>query len=127
MSGGSRCPSFSTQSSVLLSHHALTCKYNGDVVSRHNQLRNTFFESYRLAGVCEQMEVERGLGHDERHTQPADFLVPNWDLWKPAAFDLQVHHCLIKASSLKLVCLRDHLLRFQNKENMHPMMLSAQS
>ena len=36
------------------------------------------------------MEVGSGLGHDERRTRPADVLVPNWDLGKPAAFDLTV-------------------------------------
>ena len=30
------------------------------------------------------------MGHDERRTRPADVLVPNWDLGKPAAFDLTV-------------------------------------
>ena len=90
MFGGSRCPSCSTQSLDPLGHHALTCRYNGDVVSRHNQLRNTFFESCRQAGVGGQMEVGSGLGHDERRTRPADVLVPNWDLGKPAAFDLTV-------------------------------------
>ena len=45
----------------------LTCRYNGDVVSCHNQLRNTFFESCRQAGVGGQMEVGSGLGHDEQH------------------------------------------------------------
>ena len=65
------------------------------------------------------MKVGSGLGYDERRTQPAEVLVPNWNLGKPAAFDLT---CLIKASSLKHVCLRDNLLRFQNNGNM-PMML----
>ena len=36
------------------------------------------------------MEVGSGLGHDEWHTQPADVLIPNWDLGKPAAFHLTV-------------------------------------
>ena len=56
-------------------------RYNGDVVSCHNQLRNTFFESCRQAGVC-------GVGQDERCIRPADVLAPNWDLGKPVAFDL---------------------------------------
>ena len=90
MFGGSRCPSCSTQSLDSLGHHALTRRYNGDVVSHHNQLRNTFFESCRQAGVGGQMEVGSGLGHDEWRTWPADVLVPNWDLGKPAAFDLTV-------------------------------------
>ena len=36
------------------------------------------------------MEIIRGMGHDERHTRPADVLVPNWDLGKTPAFDLTV-------------------------------------
>ena len=99
--GGSRCPSYSTQSLDPLGHHALTCRYNGDVVSRHNQLRNTFFESCRQAGVGGQMEVGSGLGHDER---PADVLVPNWDLGKPAAFDLTVVS-LLNQSILNEACV----------------------
>ena len=104
MFGGSRCPSCSTQSLDPLGHHAPTCRYNGVVVSRHNQLRNTFFESCRQAGVGRQMEVGNGLGHDERRTRPVYVLVPNWDLGKPAGFDLTVaSHRLIKASSMKRV------------------------
>ena len=38
MFGDSRCPSRSTQSLDPLGHHALTCRYNGDVVTCHNQL-----------------------------------------------------------------------------------------
>ena len=73
MFGGSRCPSCSTQSLDPLGHHALTCKYNGDVVSRHNQLRNTFFESCRQAGIGGQMEVGSGSGHDEQCTHQLMF------------------------------------------------------
>ena len=104
MFGGSRCPSCSTQSLDPLGHHALTCRYNGDVVSRHNQLRNTFFEFCRQAGVGGQMEVGSGLGHDERRTRPADVLVPNWDLGKPAAFDLTVAS-LLNQSILNEACV----------------------
>ena len=64
MFGDSRCLSCSTQLLDPLGHHSLTCRYNGDVVSRHNQLKNTLFESCRQAGVGGQMEVGSGLGHD---------------------------------------------------------------
>ena len=79
-----------------LGQHALTCRYNGDVMSRHNQLRNTFFESCRQAGVGGQMEVGSGLGHDERRTRPADVLVPNWDLGNLQLLISLLHHRLIK-------------------------------
>ena len=36
------------------------------------------------------MEVGNSLGHDARRTRPADVLVPNWVLGKPAAFDITV-------------------------------------
>ena len=37
-----------------------------------------------------QVEVGSGFGHDKCNTRPADVLVPNWSLGKPAAFDLTV-------------------------------------
>ncbi|KAL5517528.1 hypothetical protein EMCRGX_G003087 [Ephydatia muelleri] len=42
------------------------------------------------AGIGGQMEVGSGLGHDARRTRPADVLVSNWVLGKPAAFDITV-------------------------------------
>ena len=36
------------------------------------------------------MEVGSGFWHYEQRTQPANVLVPNWDLGKPAAFDRTV-------------------------------------
>ena len=68
MFGGSRCSSCSTQSLDPLGHRTLTCKNNGDVVSRYNQPRNSFFKSCRQAGVGGKMEVGSGLGHDEWRT-----------------------------------------------------------
>ena len=72
------------------------------------------------------MEVGSGLGHDERCTRPDNVLVPNWDLGKPAAFDT-VASLLNHSILTEACCLRDYLLGFQNKGNMPPMMLSAQS
>ena len=37
-----------------------------------------------------QLEVGCGLGADKRHSRPADILVQNWIIGKPAAFDLTV-------------------------------------
>ena len=36
------------------------------------------------------MEIGSGLGHDARRARPADVLVPNWVLGKPAAFDITI-------------------------------------
>ena len=72
-----------------LGHRAVTCKFGGDVVSQHNQLRDTFVETCRLAGVSASIEAESGLGHEHLHTRPADVL-PNWVCSKPVALDFTV-------------------------------------
>ena len=81
------CPSLALDP---LGHHAITCKHGGDVVSRHNKLSDVFEECCRRANVSAQVEVGSGFGHDKRNTRPADVLVANWSLGKPAAFDLTV-------------------------------------
>ena len=73
-----------------LGHHAVTCKFGGDVVSRHNQLRDTFVQTCRIAGVSASIEAGSGLGHEHLHTRPADVLLPNWICSTPAALDFTV-------------------------------------
>ena len=70
------------------------------------------------------MEV---VSHDERLTRPADVLVPNWDLWKPAAFGLTVASPL-NQSILNEVCVTAGSSAWVSEQrSMPPMMLSAQS
>lgn len=76
-SSGSRCAMCPHNMLDLLGHHAVTCKFGGDVVSRHNQLRDTFVQTCCLAGVSASIEAGSGLGHDHLHTTPADVLLPN--------------------------------------------------
>ena len=68
-------------------HHALCCKLGGDFVSRHNRLRDIFNDFCHSACLVSQLEM--GGWYRDR-TRPADVLVPNWILGKPAAFDLSV-------------------------------------
>ena len=89
-SQGANCPFCSSHCLDPLGHHALTCKYRGDVVSRHNKLRDVFLETCRRACIGACVEAGSGLGHDQRRTRPADVLVPGWMLGKPAAFDITV-------------------------------------
>eukprot|EP00731_Ephydatia_muelleri_P010847 Em0005g1433a len=74
----------------LLGHHALTCKRGGDVVTRHNKLRDTLAETCRRAHLSVKLEAGSNLTKDHSHTRPADILVPNWSWGKLAAFDLSV-------------------------------------
>ena len=70
----------------------LTCKHGGDVVTRHNRLRDAFVESCRRACIGVQVEVGGKYGLEERRKLPADVLATNWMLGKPAAFDFTIDH-----------------------------------
>ena len=89
LSYGSCCPLCPEIALGPLGHHAVTCKRGGDVVSRHNKLRDVLAESCRRAHLGVQVEMGNNLTNHS-HTRPADLLVPNWVLGKPAAFDLSV-------------------------------------
>ncbi|KAL5491295.1 hypothetical protein EMCRGX_G016557 [Ephydatia muelleri] len=73
-----------------LGHHASTCKRGGDAVHRHNLLRDVFADSCCLAHLPVKLEVGNNLTPDHDHSRPADVLVHNWSLGKPAAFDFCV-------------------------------------
>eukprot|EP00731_Ephydatia_muelleri_P014469 Em0008g189a len=69
-------------------HHALTCRSGGDIIARHNKLRDCF--ANLCSKACLSPQLEKGPGLD--FSTPADVLVPNWSLSNPAAFDLKVIH-----------------------------------
>ncbi|KAL5505640.1 hypothetical protein EMCRGX_G007104 [Ephydatia muelleri] len=79
------CPSFVLDD---FGHHSLSCKHGGDVVSRHNKLRDVFLDFCQRACLGPRLEMGCGAGYTNPQSRPADVLVPNWDLGKPAAFDL---------------------------------------
>ena len=60
------------------------------MVTRHNRIRDTVFELCQQECLGAQLEAGSSLGHEERQTQPADILVPNWELGQPAAVDLSI-------------------------------------
>ena len=75
-------------------HHALTCGKNGDVVNRHNRLRDVLFESCSRALLRPQLERGATLGETSPQSRPADVLIPGWSLGQPAAVDVTVAHPL---------------------------------
>ena len=68
----------------------LPAKRGGDVFSCHNKLRDVLAESCQRAHLGVQVEMGSHVTLNHSHTRPADLLVPNWVLGKPAAFDLSV-------------------------------------
>ena len=70
-------------------HHMLTCHSGGDVITRHNQLRDCIADFCHKACLSSQIEKESGFLPKDQ-SRPADILVPNWSLSCPAAFDIKV-------------------------------------
>ena len=62
-SSESRCAMFPHNMLDPIDHHAVTCKFGGDV-SRHNQLRDIFVQTCHIAGVSASIEAGSGLGHE---------------------------------------------------------------
>ena len=68
----------------------MSCKGGGGVVVRHNALRDDFAQFCHRVWLDGQLEVGHGSGGDSPNSRPADILVLNWMIGKPAAFDLIV-------------------------------------
>ena len=74
-------------------HHMLTCRSGGDVITRHNQLRDCIADFCHK--VCLSPQIEKGSGIlPKDQSRPADILVPNRSLSCPAAFDIKVINLL---------------------------------
>ena len=67
-----------------LGHHAMMCKGDGDVILHHNSLRDVFAQFCHRARLGGQLEVGHVYGAESSLSRPADFLVPNWMIGKPA-------------------------------------------
>ena len=65
-------------------------RHGGDVVVRHNHLRDVIVDFCRQAHLSVSVEKGHGLTRDHNHTRPADVLIAGWDRGKPAAFDVTV-------------------------------------
>ena len=69
-----------------LGHHAVTCRHGGNVVIRHNRLRDEVFNLCRRAHLS--VSVERDLAH----TRHAGILIAGWTRGKPMCGARPDHH-----------------------------------
>ena len=63
LTGGYRCPVCSEKALDPLGHHAITCTHGGDVVTRHNMLRDVVANLFRQVHMGVTVEVGHGLIH----------------------------------------------------------------
>ena len=81
------CPACLRDSDVF-GDHAMCCGAGGERISRHNNLRDAFFDTAVAAGLGPVREGRFLLPGTDR--RPADVLVPNWVGGKDAAMDVTV-------------------------------------
>ena len=62
-----------------LGHHAVSCKHDGNVVVRHNHLRNIFTEFCHCTHLSVRVEAGRDLLGVNSNSRPADVLVDGWE------------------------------------------------
>ncbi|KAL5468955.1 hypothetical protein EMCRGX_G030116 [Ephydatia muelleri] len=84
------CPYCPDHQLDCLGHHAVTCKGGDDCCYAPQCLEGCFSQFCYRARLGGQLEIGHGSGADSPHSQPADILVSNWMISKPAAFDLMV-------------------------------------
>ena len=53
-------------------HHAVTCKYGGDVVTRHHMIRDILVEACHWVHIGVKVEFGNNLSGDHSKTCPAD-------------------------------------------------------
>ena len=99
-------------------HHALSCKNGPDVVSCHNRIRDTLFEFCQCACLGAQLEASSSLGHEAWQTCPANILIPNWELGKPAAVDLCITSSL-NYKTLQVACVMPGSAAMQAEKRKH--------
>ena len=102
----------------LLGHHAVTCKKCGDVVSRHNRLRDVFVDLCHQAHLGVHVEVGSNLTPDGSRSRPADVLVRDWITGRFAAFDFTVSPPLFVAS-LNQACITSGFAALSAKIRKH--------
>ncbi|KAL5481640.1 hypothetical protein EMCRGX_G021841 [Ephydatia muelleri] len=97
-SARSSCPFCPDITLDPISHHAISCRHGGDVVIRHNRLRNIIVNLCRHAHLSARVEVGRGLLGSHDYSRPADVLVDGWDRAKSAACDVTITSSLTPAT-----------------------------
>ena len=97
---GTPCPLFHHNMDAW-GHQMLTCRSGGDVITRHNQLRDCIADFCHKA--CLSPQIEKGSGIlPKDQSRPANILVPNWSLSRPAAFDIKVIFAIYTRSGSNL-------------------------
>ena len=102
-----KCPAYPNRSDVF-GDHAISCRYQGERIARHNQLRDKLFHTAICAQLAPSRE-ERALlpGIDQR---PADIFIPHWSSGKDTAYDVTIINPLQLELAVRSAKVQGHSL-----------------
>ena len=103
------CPACLRHSDAL-GDHAFCCGVGGERISRHNALRDAFYDTAVRAGLGPTREGRFLLPGDDR--RPADVLLPHWDAGRDGALDVTVIHPFQAATLAQAALDPGHALQF---------------
>ena len=103
------CPACLRPSDAL-GDHALCCGVGGERISRHNALRDAFFDTAARAGLGPTKEGRFLLPGDDH--RPADVLLPHWEAGRDGALDVTVIHPFQAATVAQAAEEPGHALQF---------------
>ena len=106
-------------SSDLYGDHHVTCRGNGDMISRHNILRDVIFTTCRTAALSPRKEVPSLIPGSA--ARPADVFLPVWSQGKPAAIDVSVISSLQCLTVSEASCEQGYALSYgeRRKRRVH--------
>ena len=82
-----RCPYFKSAILDIFGDHAVSCHGRGNIISRHDRVRDTIMKacsSANLSPVCEQKHLP------ENNSRPGDVYLPSFIAGQPAALDVTI-------------------------------------
>ena len=73
----------------IFGDHAVCCTKAGDLIVRHNNLRN-FIDTVAADGLLSPVMEKKGILGPTSGRRPADVLIPIWKLGRGLAIDVAV-------------------------------------
>ena len=101
------CPACPRPSDIL-GDHALCCASGGEMIARHNQVRDVIYDVAMEAGLNPTKEGHALIPNSLR--RPADILIPRWAGPLDAALDVTVTHPLQAATRTGAATTPGHAL-----------------
>ena len=85
---GADCPKCGSHFMDVFGDHALTCSTGGDLIARHNNIRNLLYHFCKASSLNPSLETNHLSSSNNR--RPGDITIPNWSRGSLLALDVTI-------------------------------------